>query len=226
MSSKNKMHVVHFSGSISLLVQIVTTLIDSYVLAVPTNPKNNDIKSLLFIENWVNFIELCFYVWMVSRFKHITNITKYRYYDWFITTPTMLFTYSMYLLIQKKKEDNEPHDLLTLVKDQKYVLAGIMLLNWCMLFFGFMSETGKMGTNLAVSLGFIPFALMFYLIYENYAKYSQLGQSTFVYFVLVWGLYGVAALMAYKLKNTLYNILDVFSKNFFGLFLAYKVAFT
>ena len=219
------MDIIHSSGSISLLVQIVTTLIDTYVLMIETNPIQKDIKSLLVIENCVNTVELGFYIWMVYSFKHLKNITKYRYYDWCITTPTMLFTYSMYLLIQKKKENSESHDLLTLVAEEKYVLAGIMLLNWCMLFFGFMSETGKMGTNWAVFLGFIPFALMFYLIYENYAKYSQLGQTTFVYFVVVWALYGVAALMAYKLKNTLYNILDVFAKNFFGLFLAYKVVF-
>jgi len=31
--------------------------------------------------------------------------------------------------------------------------------------------------------------------------------------------------MAYKIKNTFYNVLDVFSKNFFGLFLAYMILF-
>jgi hypothetical protein len=219
------MDIIHSSGSISLAVQIVTTLIDTYVLAIHTNPVNRDIKQLLFVENCVNVVELCFYIWMVYSFKTIKNITKYRYYDWVITTPTMLFTYSMYLLIQKKKENGESSDLLSLVMSEKYKLAAIMLLNWCMLYFGFKSETGEMRTNWAVFLGFIPFALMFYLIYDNYAKYTQLGQTTFVYFVVVWALYGVAALMAYKLKNTLYNILDVFAKNFFGLFLAYKVAF-
>jgi bacteriorhodopsin len=65
---------------------------------------------------------------------------------------------------------------------------------------------------------------MFYVIYTKYAQFTSHGTSTFVYFVIVWGLYGVAALMSYKVKNVMYNILDLFAKNFFGLFLAFKVA--
>jgi len=33
----------------------------------------------------------------------------------------------------------------------------------------------------------------------------------------------VFALTSYTIKNTGYNILDIFAKNFFGLFLAYVV---
>jgi hypothetical protein len=137
----------------------------------------------------------------------------------------MLFTYSMYLLINNKKERNENTDLLTLVLNEKYTLLGIFILNWMMLYFGYKSETGGMNTKVAVFLGFIPFALMFYIIYEKYAKHSDIGSSTFIFFVSVWALYGVAALMSYKVKNTIYNIIDVFSKNFFGLFLAYMVVY-
>jgi hypothetical protein len=43
----------------------------------------------------------------------------------------------------------------------------------------------------------------------------------FWYFAGVWSLYGVAAIMPYYWKNIGYNILDIFSKNFFGLYLAY-----
>jgi hypothetical protein len=45
----------------------------------------------------------------------------------------------------------------------------------------------------------------------------------FYWFVFFWALYGVFAIMNYKIKNTGYNILDIFAKNFFGLFLAYAV---
>ena len=90
-----------------------------------------------------------------------------------------------------------------------------------MLFFGYISELGMMNTKISTFLGFIPFIIMFYIIYENYAKYSSLGINTFIYFVSVWGLYGIAALMNYNIKNIMYNILDLFAKNFFALFLAY-----
>ena len=217
--------IIHSTGSTSLLVQIVTTLIDTYVLSIHTNPTNKDIKSLLAIENMVNIVELTFYVWMVCNFMQIKNITKYRYYDWAVTTPTMLFTYSMYILINNKKAKNETHDLLTLVMEEKYTLAIIFLLNWAMLYFGYKSETGQMDSKTSVVLGFIPFTIMFYIIYNSYSKYTTLGTATFVYIVTIWGLYGIAALLSYKVKNVLYNILDIFSKNFFGLFLAYIVVF-
>ena len=68
---------------------------------------------------------------------------------------------------------------------------------------------------------FIPFFIMFYIIYENYSKYTQTGKNTFLYIVIVWGLYGVSTLMNYEIKNIMYNILDLFSKNFFALYLAY-----
>jgi bacteriorhodopsin len=37
----------------------------------------------------------------------------------------------------------------------------------------------------------------------------------------VWAIYGVAAVLPYHIKNTMYNILDIFAKNFFGIFLSY-----
>ena len=62
---------------------------------------------------------------------------------------------------------------------------------------------------------------MFYIIYDKFAKYTELGTTLFWYFLVVWSLYGVAACLSYKIKNISYNILDLFAKNFFGLFLAY-----
>ena len=220
-----KHHIIHSTGTASLAIQVIATIIDTFVLTIATNPRNKDIKNLLAVENVVNIVELSFYVWMVTNFKTILNITKYRYYDWALTTPTMLFTYSMYMLITKKKEGDEAHDLWTLVKSEKYTLAGIFLLNWSMLYFGYMSETGAMETKMAVFLGFIPFFLMFYVIYVKYAQHTSIGNKTFIFFTVVWGLYGLAALKSYKVKNVMYNILDLFSKNFFALFLAYMVVF-
>ena len=73
---------------------------------------------------------------------------------------------------------------------------------------------------MGISLGFIPFFWMFWIIYDGYAKFTEIGKMTFYYFSFVWALYGVAAFMSYRVKNIAYNILDLFSKNFFGIFLA------
>ena len=68
------------------------------------------------------------------------NITVARYYDWVVTTPIMLFTYSMYLLYKKEALP----DLYAAVEQNKIVLGTNLLLNWTMLFFGYLSEIGKM----------------------------------------------------------------------------------
>ena len=36
---------------------------------------------------------------------------------------------------------------------------------------------------------------------------------------VIWPLYGVAAMFNSKYKNFAYNILDIFSKNFYGLYI-------
>lgn len=41
------------------------------------------------------------------------------------------------------------------------------------------------------------------------------------FYFLTWSLYGVAALMPFRQKNTFYNVLDLFAKNALGLFLVY-----
>jgi bacteriorhodopsin len=40
---------------------------------------------------------------------------------------------------------------------------------------------------------------------------------------IFWSLYGVAAVFDFENKNTSYNILDIFAKNFFGMFLYWLI---
>ena len=58
-------------------------------------------------------------------------------------------------------------------------------------------------------------------IYMNYVKENKIGYMLFWYFFVFWSLYGFAAIFPYYIKNSFYNILDLFSKNFFGIFLSY-----
>jgi len=76
---------------------------------------------------------------------------------------------------------------------------------------------------LGVVLGFIPFLMYFYMIYVNYVTKNTSGYLLFWYFVFFWSLYGVVAVLPYYLKNAFYNILDLFAKNFFGIFLSYII---
>jgi len=89
-----------------------------------------------------------------------------------------------------------------------------------MLLFGYLAEIGRIPFKTAAVLGFIPFFIMFYIIYDVFAKYTDFGRQIFWMFSGIWALYGIASVMSYTNKNTIYNILDLFAKNFFGIFIA------
>jgi len=71
-------------------------------------------------------------------------------------------------------------------------------------------------------LGFIPFLIYYYIIYEKYALTND-GLTMFFYFLFFWSLYGLVAVLPYKLNIMCYNILDLFAKNFFGIYLYYRI---
>ena len=81
----------------SLAVQVITGIIDVYVHLLPVSGELTIVKKLLGLELIVQLIEGTFYVWFASIFSSVKNVTPHRYYDWVITTPTMLFTFCLYL---------------------------------------------------------------------------------------------------------------------------------
>jgi hypothetical protein len=119
----------------------------------------------------------------------------------------------------KETKENDK-GMIELIKDNWKILLPIILLNWLMLLFGYLGEMKVISMVTANILGFIPFIIYFWLIYENFAKDFALGRQTFVVFAGLWLLYGVAAFFPYYLKNSCFNILDLFAKNFFGIFIA------
>ena len=89
--------MLYISGVISLLIQLIVGLIDFWGLTINVPEDKNIFKDLLKLELGVQIVEFTFYAWMVFNFKNITNITPYRYFDWFLTTPTMLITLMAFL---------------------------------------------------------------------------------------------------------------------------------
>lgn len=231
-----KMNLLLSTGIISFIIQILTGAFDIYVLTFDHDETYHLVRELLKIEIYVQVVEGAFYFWLITNFHNIKNITPQRYYDWIITTPTMLFTYCVYLIHLNRmensktsileisqsdisKKDNK-ESLFEIIQNNTPTIVPIFILNTIMLGFGYLEEMGKIGKTLGISLGFIPFLLMFWIIYDGYAKFTEIGRKTFYYFSFIWALYGVAAFMSYRIKNIAYNILDLFSKNFFGIFLA------
>jgi hypothetical protein len=183
------------------------------------------IRQLLILELIVQFFEGMFYVWLAYNFTKVLNVTPKRYIDWVITTPTMLITLIIYLIYLNKKVENKTNELefFTLLKDNANTVIPVVFLNWLMLLFGYLGEMRIIPVLMGVILGFIPFLMYYYIIYVNYVNQNTNGYLLFWYFFFFWSLYGVVAVLPYYIKNAFYNILDLFSKNFFGLFLSYII---
>lgn len=210
---------------ISIIVQIITGIIEvgAFFVKVPT--MYAIIRQLLILELVVQFFEGMFYVWLAYNFTKVINVTPKRYIDWVITTPTMLITLILYLIYLNKKVENKTNELdfFTLLKDNANTVIPVVLLNWLMLLFGYLGEMRIIPVLLGVLLGFIPFLMYYYIIYVNYVTQNTNGYLLFWYFFFFWSLYGVVAVLPYYIKNSFYNILDLFAKNFFGVFLSYII---
>ena len=214
--------MIYISGVISLLVQVIVGVIDYVAINIHISEKDEILKDLLKVEVFVQGIELAFYVWLIYYFSKVSrNITPLRYLDWAITTPLMLITLSAYL----NHDGRTPTRLSDFLYNNTGSIVKIVALNAAMLLFGLFGELGYLTPYVSTALGFIPFALNFKYIKDTFLPSSgdALKNGLFYWFVFFWALYGVFALMNYTYKNTGYNILDIFAKNFFGIFLAYVV---
>ena len=217
--------ILYSSLLFSILIQVLTGVLDIYALTIHVPSELHIIKQLLILELVVQVVEGSFYVWLFRNFNTIANITPNRYIDWFITTPTMLTTLIMYLMYLNNKDSGrgDKLDFFQLFYDNSTTIMTILSLNWLMLLFGYLGELKVLPVITSVVLGFVPFFIYYYMIFTNYVSMDNFGWKIFTYFAGFWALYGVAAFLPYYVKNTMFNVLDLFSKNFFGLFLVYVI---
>ena len=208
----------------SLWIQFLTTTLSldglNYDLAI----EDNILKDILILEAFVQFVEAFFYIWVIYALKDLRKMTSRRYFDWFITTPTMLVSTIIFMEYLKKKEANE--DTLkfwSFLKDHKWNIIKIVTYNFFMLVFGLLGELNIIDKKIGISIGFIFFGLSFKLIYDEYARHTEGGKNLFIFLLVVWSLYGVSAMMPIVPKNACYNTLDIVAKNFYGLFIYYYI---
>jgi hypothetical protein len=220
-------NIFYKSLILSIVIQVITGIIEITALLIKIPHKYNILKQLLLMEFIVQVIEGAFYIWLFYNFNNVVNATPNRYFDWAITTPTMLIQLIFYLIYLHNKNNGttEQLEFFKLFNENLITIIQVLLLNWLMLLFGYLGEINVIPMLLGTILGFIPFLIYYYIIYINYATLSETGWKIFLYFFFFWSLYGVASAMPYYIKNTIYNILDLFSKNFFGIFLSYIVLF-
>ena len=139
----------------------------------------------------------------------LEKINDMRYTDWAISTPLMLLVLCMVLGMENK----------ITVTFMPFVL--ILLFNFLMLGSGYIGELGKLSTTSANAIGFLFFFLMYGTVWKVYmsgSKVTKQSQIIFWLFVILWALYGVFYQTKQKKKIFGYNILDLLSKAFVGIF--------
>ena len=91
---------------ISLIVQILTTLISAGGLFVKLKEKDFVLKEILILEGVVQLIESVFYIWVIFAIHNLENVTPRRYLDWSFSTPIMLISTIIFMKYQEYKENN------------------------------------------------------------------------------------------------------------------------
>ena len=210
---------------ISLAIQIITTLISLHGFFIKLGDKDLILKDILAIEAVVQFVESFLYIWLIFAVKRMENMTRRRYIDWMITTPIMLLSTIIFMDYRYEKENNTDKKIVftEYLKENKMNIIKIFIFNGLMLLFGYLGETGVIPKYIGIPIGFIFFYLSFSLIYNKYAYKTKLGKNLFYFVCGIWSLYGVAATFGLEYKNISYNILDIIAKNFYGLYIYYKI---
>lgn len=210
----------------SLIVQIISIPFYIYGLTIPLGTEDLVLTDILKMETFVQIIEGAFYIWYFMTFTASKDIAKFRYYDWAITTPVMLISTIVYFEYKTLKELGMTKNmtLKSFLNENAKPVIEITLYNMGMLVMGYLQEIGMLSITTSTITGFAFFGLSFYKIYTRYASRNKEANMPLYNTMLgIWALYGVAAVMPNVTKNSMYNILDIFAKNFYGFFLAYEI---
>ena len=189
---------------------LMTTATITFIEAMRN--KDSKIRHILNLETCISVVAAFFYSVFMKKIKedeiNFKDITVNRYVDWSITTPIMLLVLVLAFCYNTGQS----------VKLTSFLL--ILVLNYGMLLCGFLGETGltdKLKSNI---LGFVFFALLYGYIYLTYIQGRGIFDNNMLYlsFLILWAFYGVAYWLKEREKNVSYNVLDLFSKCFVGIF--------
>jgi len=221
------MNSVDYTTYLSIVVQALTGIVGLHGLFINLLEKDKILQDILLVETIVQFIELFFYIFVLQSMviNSLPQMAEMRYTDWIVTTPIMLLTTIIFFKYEEHLENNNNKkiDYWNFIKTEKDNIINIFICNFLMLFFGYLGETEVIDIILSTILGFLFFGMTFYIIYKNYAVKSKNSIKLFYFLVTIWGLYGIAAMTSTHTKNNIYNILDLFAKNFFGIYVYYRI---
>lgn len=186
-------------------VLLLTTATITIIEALRT--KTPMVRHILNLETCISIVAGYFYSVFLDKIKGpytFPELNKIRYLDWAITTPMMLLALCLALVYNVGKT-------LSLS-----LILTIVTLNYLMLAVGYLGEIKYIPRLQASIIGFIPFFVMFWLIYSLVGNSFANKVIVGAYFV-VWSMYGVVYLLDEELKQISVNILDLIAKCFIGI---------
>ena len=206
-------YYVKFSFTITYILLLTTATI-TFIEAMRTS--NPVVRHVLNLETCISVVAGYFYSVFVSQIDKYSadgvaidwaEISKTRYIDWSITTPMMLLALCVVLSNTIGLKVTFP------------IISAIVVLNYAMLYIGYLGETQVLSRFSAMIGGFVPFVAMFSLIYMNYVspKYNLANLILFGLYLVVWSCYGLVYMLSESYKNIAMNVLDLTAKCMIGL---------
>ena len=215
----------------SVVVQIISLFIQTYGYTLKVNPKLYALKYALNLEFFVSVIELLVYFWIGTNLKNFGTVMNKRYLDWFLTTNSMMISFSfMFIFFNQRQKDKSTNkedvcedSCKSLIDKNLHKFAPILFFNNAMLIVGLLGEKKIIPKLFSTLFGFVFFFMSFYYLYLYFAKYSTIGPKILYVMAFIWALYGVAHNLGETSKNVSYNLLDLVSKNAFGVILVFMI---
>ena len=200
---------------------LMTTATITFIESIST--KTPQIRHILNLETCISIVAAFFYTQFIKKLKltetgmnpiaeelkvNYKSINLTRYTDWAITTPIMLLVLLLVFCYNTKQE----------LKASFFLL--VLILNYLMLYVGYRGEKQLMTRMKATVVGFGFFIALYGVIYLNFLHYNYNFDNQIIFwaFVFFWAFYGVLYNYDEEKKNIGYNVLDLFSKCFVGIF--------
>ena len=190
---------------------LMTTATITFIEALRT--KDAKVRNILNLETCISVVATFFYANFVEDIKtedrSFEKINITRYTDWAITTPIMLLVLVLAILYNNKAGAMNFFSYLI-----------ILALNYGMLGAGYLGELGFMDRTKATISGFVFFIALYGYIYQQFMSQSNNRDNKILFwsFVILWAFYGVFYQTETVTRNVGYNVLDLFSKCFVGIF--------
>ena len=164
-------------------VFLLTTATITFIEAMRT--KDAKIRNILNLETCISVVASYFYGKFVNDIEkegvNYKKINLTRYTDWYITTPIMLLVLVLALLYNTGGRLN----FFTFLK--------ILVLNFTMLTFGYLGETGAISKMNGQIFGFAAFFALYGFIYKTFLSKKYIFDNSILYwsFVIFWSGYGL-----------------------------------